>query len=928
MKFKQRLVSISIAAAMSASTTMVAFDAQANSSKNKFLIAWMGDQMLDGNNHSPLDGILGLPAGTLPDADFIGVMDANPKSPTYGEMVNTAEMPAIYGEHALSTADDFVDEALNIALCNGADTTVAVEGFDGSSLSTLTGEPPASTADCVDGAFASHPGTSVGLNSVALGLSLPETGDILGGVPNFNYPGNGLPEVVPAPSSVLNEPHHHSVRPHVAADGSVNAYYGGLISSNIFGCDISDPMNIKPSPGSTTELDAGGIDLHGGSTANVCGLSASGSDSDFSGADDLEYDPESQMYYTTMMGAGGSFAGAYSPPSTSGASLPPLLTTPGGVMVFDPSTDSVITEVSAVPTAPVYGHGTYVNGSPMLGPKRYAPRVQISMGGVDGNGECTPGQIPTGAGVNAFNLCVPGVKPFNQIGKDTGAVDLDAGINEGPDTGLLAHPHGIGLRTDLNGTIADANGNVIGTTNGILMTSDYADPVSLALQSPGQGAAGSNQNFGTTIRLWDLSDVDAGPYQVIQMPDGNRHEFNAVQEEPEGLMAMRVTHGSNGAKGAFVASMNGGMLYYSPDITVAKPEFKGVYDFGACTGASVFTITQDDKHLIMPVSGMQMAGDPVYERDYDGQHDARIAVLDIKGLLNAGSSHNCDMASADKWDNSGVGSNPQFAGDSPLGQSNTQGTAGVVYNNPGDMQSGGDMHPNNGASDCPKLVDEVNLAGVGEDTILGTADDHPDSETTRGGPHFTTHDRNDKYIATANYFVDLREFAIKDVDLLLSALGANHGFDNSNSDSGTNAYPPGGPTTCVASGTLAGGDLAFSGGCPQGGLGVVHQALGIDGSFGNTLPGLGSVGDDTICMMKWNKKKQNLILDVSFNDGATKDGVPDDGSPVGCNDMDFGDLGKQWPAAGTRHPDAGNGTPHGMSFIKKGATSWFTNGET
>ena len=56
-------------------------------------------------------------------------------------------------------------------------------------------------------------------------------------------------------------------------------------------------------------------------------------------------------------------------------------------------------------------------------------------------------------------------------------MDLDAGINEGPDTGLLAHPHGIGLRSDLNGVIADKDGNVTGTTSGILMTSDYADPV-------------------------------------------------------------------------------------------------------------------------------------------------------------------------------------------------------------------------------------------------------------------------------------------------------------------------------------------------------------------------------------------------------------------------------------------------------------------
>lgn len=910
---KRTLLSLGITVAiatgsMSALTAQAGPEDQGNiepNSNGKYLIAWMGDQMLDGNNCSPLDNVLALRGpegsfdstadckGLLPDADFIGVIDADPNSDTYGQVVNTAEMPAVYGQHLLSDTDDFVDEALDLAL-QLASTGVTLPN---------------------------------GLTDAGLGAS--EQGDILGGVPNFGYGAGGtadalgLPATVPAPSSVLNEPHHHSVYPYVAADGSVNAYYGGLISSNIFGCDISDPLNIKPSIGTTLE----NVPVHTDNTDNVCGLSATGRDMMFSGLDDLEYNPADQKYYTTMMGAGGQFAGAYSPASTSGSSLPPVLTTPGGVLVFDPSTASPIYEVSAVPKAPVFGHGSftgsgpkdtgmdaqgfYANAAPgeMLGPKRYAPRKQISMGGINGNGECAAGDLTTAVGVNAFNLCVPGVSPFNQIGGDTGNVDLDAGINEAPDTGLLAHPHGVGLRTDLNGTIADKNGNLIGTTNGILMTSDYADPVSLALQSPGQGAEGSHQNFGTTIRLWDLSNVENGPYQVIQMPDGNRHEFNEVQEEPEGLMAMRVTHSH---KGAFVSSMNGGVLYYSSDITIPKPEFKIVYDFGACTGASVFTITQDDKHMFLPISGMQMAGDPVYERDYAGQHEARIAVLDLKPLLNAGDDYDCNMSPASAWDNTGS--------DSPLGQPETQGPSGIVYNNPGDMLSGGVMHPNNGASDCPKLVDQVVLSGVGEDGVLGTADDHPDSETTRGGPHFTTHDRNDRYVATSNYFVDLREFAIKDVDLLLSALGVNHGFDNSNSASGVNAYPPGGPDTCVASGSLAGGDLNFSGGCPAGGLGIVHQALGVDGGFGNTLPGLGSIGDDTICMMKWNRKKQNLKLDERFNAG-------DPNSPTGCIDMDFGDTGNSWPVAGARNPGAGNATPHGMSFVKVGASSWFTNGE-
>ncbi|RKZ64063.1 MAG: hypothetical protein DRQ44_09545, partial [Gammaproteobacteria bacterium] len=330
------------------------------------------------------------------------------------------------------------------------------------------------------------------------------------------------------------------------------------------------------------------------------------------------------------------------------------------------------------------------------------------------------------------------------------------------------------------------------------------------------------------------------------------------------------------------------------------------YDFGACTGASVFTITQNDKTMFLPVSGMQMDGDPVFERDYEGQHDGRIAVLDLRPLIRAGDDYECDMAPASAWDNTGS--------PSPIGQAETQGPSGLTtYSNPRDLMHGGIVHPNNGSRDCPRLVDQVHLDGAGEDRQLGTADDHPDSVTTRGGPHFTTHDRNDRYVATSNYFVDLREFAIKDVDLLLTALGVNHGFNNTNSDSGTNAYPPGGADACTDV-------LNQVGGCPQGGLGLVHEALGVDGGFGNTLPGLGSVGDDTICMMKWNRKRKNLKLDKRFNSG-------DSTSPTGCNDMDFGDTGKSWPTAGARNPGAGNGTPHGMSFIKVGSNRFFTNGE-
>jgi len=843
---RKKLVNVALAAVLGAGLAGVCGSAQAVlNGPPKYLIVWASDQYMDGRNQSPLDGILGLPPGALPDADFLAVIDANPISPTYGHVVNTAEAPAVYGQHLLSATENFVDNAL------GA-------------------------------------------------LGLPNHGvlddDILGGVPNFNSATNGLPSVVPAPSSVLNEAHHHSVVPTVTPDGKILTFYGGLISANIFGCDITDPMHIHPAPNSTLE----NIPLHASNTDNVCGLTVSGATQDkFSGTDDLEWNPVNGHYYITMMGDGnsrGDFGGAN---GSVNASLPPVLTTPGGIYELDPLSGALVGEYSAVPQHSVPGHGKYANGTDMLGPKRYAPREQIVFGGVDGNGQCT-GQP----------LCLPGVAPFNQIGHDTGAVNLDTGVNQGPDAGLLAHPHGIGLRTDLVGNKGDKDGKKVGkTSGGILVTSDYADPVSLAVTGSGSGPSTSAQDLGTTVRFWDVGHLGDGPYAVAQVPDGPRHEENQIHEEPEGLMAMRVTH-NHGHTGMFAASMCGGAVYYSPDITVVNPKFTLVYDFGACTGASVFTITQDDNYIIMPVSGIQEPGDPIYNRDYVGEHDSRMAVLDIRKLLSAGNSFKCNAAPAAAWNNTGA--------TTPLGQKATVGPSGLVYNNPGDMHSGGVFWPNNASNDCPDLVDQVNLSGAGDDGVVGTADDHPDSVTSRGGPHFVVHDGFDRYIATSLYFVDLRKYAIKDVDNLLSALGLGHAWHKGDAADGDcttfkpNSYPAGGP--CA-------GDV------PPGGLGAAFQLLDDNnllpnktGGWQSVLPGTGSVGDDTVCMMRWNRWTGNLQLDPRFNANDPK-------SPTGCLDMDFGDAGKQWPTNGTRPVNAGNAEPHGMSFYTVGSFRFFSNGE-
>lgn len=278
-----------------------------------------------------------------------------------------------------------------------------------------------------------------------------------------------------------------------------------------------------------------------------------------------------------------------------------------------------------------------------------------------------------------------------------GPVRYVPNINGVTDAGLLAHPHGLGVRPDL----------------GILAISDYADPFSLALSTP----TVLLQDLGTTVRFYDLNNLAAGPNRIIQVPDGPRVEGVRIHEEPEGLMSFSMLNGTKN-KGAFTASMCGGVLYYTPDVTVANPQFKEVYDAGPCTGASVFTITPNDHFMIMPVAGIQSPGDPVFNRDYPGEHSRRVLVLDIRPLLKKGSGP--------------IACGPPTVTNDPI----TGLTTGILGN-----------HHNNGASDCPIEISNINV-----DSALNFS--------THGGPHVLALDATRKLFAWSDYFVDLNNFGL------------------------------------------------------------------------------------------------------------------------------------------------------------------------
>jgi hypothetical protein len=462
-----------------ASVGLVPSALAADGQTDSYLAVWASDKETDDNHLDP---------------DFLAIIDADPRSPTYGKVVNTAALESVPNANLL-------DE---------------------------------------------------------LGLA------------------SGVA------SDALNEAHHMNHDP-ITVYGRQYLFPGGLMSANLFRCDVTDPLHIPTCPLIVTSTQ-----VH-----------------KFAGVDDVVQLPNGHLAVT--------YLGAKD------------LTTPGGLVEIDVE-GNVIQEYDAAQPG---------------GPVRYVPSVK--------------------------------------------------GVT---DTGLLAHPHGLGLRPDL----------------GLVVTSDYADPTSVAANTVPWNP---NQDFGTTVRVWDISHLDAGPQKIIQMPAGPRIEPNPVEKEPEGLMALGLTN-LHLHKGAFTASMLGGTLFYSPDISAPSPTFREVYDVGPGTGASLFIVTPDDRYLVLPVSGVLSPGDPEYNRDYPGEHSRRLIALDIRRLLAAGPHVECDA--------------PRVV----LGPDGY--TVGITGHN-------------SAAPDCPVETGSLNL-------------DSDSNFASHGGPHSLAIDHESRRVAVSNYFLQLTPFGL------------------------------------------------------------------------------------------------------------------------------------------------------------------------
>ncbi|WP_211348961.1 hypothetical protein [Nocardioides litoris] len=194
-----------------------------------------------------------------------------------------------------------------------------------------------------------------------------------------------------------------------------------------------------------------------------------------------------------------------------------------------------------------------------------------------------------------------------------------------------ANPHGVQAREDLK----------------TLVTSDYNEPRNIIL-NPVQ--APSSYLRRPTVRTWDISDPDKPRLKAVSfLPDGPRVGKVPHHEEPRAAMETTVTN-LPGNKGAFASTMQGGAIYYTPDITAAKPQWREVFDlttsnkiadpgsswYGGGSNAGWTQTSLDDKYLYVAVVGRQPSGEDKGSPQY-------ILKLDIQDLVASGTSPTCSI---------------------------------------------------------------------------------------------------------------------------------------------------------------------------------------------------------------------------------------------------------------------------------------------
>jgi hypothetical protein len=262
-----------------------------------------------------------------------------------------------------------------------------------------------------------------------------------------------------------------------------------------------------------------------------------------------------------------------------------------------------------------------------------------------------------------------------------------------------ANPHGIQVREDLK----------------TMVTADYAEPRNIILDPV---KAPNPLLRRPTVRTWDISDLNHPVVKSVTLlpvgPRANPHD--PLHWENRAIMEDTVTN-RPGHRGAFAMSMQGGAIFYTPDITSSRPVWREVFDdtaatkafdgrleSGAASNGGWLQTSPDDKTLYHAIIGRQKGTLGPTDPGTSGG----VLALDVARLVDAGSGFRCTI--------------------STLADADRGGSAG----------------------DCPRVksVAHINPGVAGGGPHWGALDNF-----TVGGDGFYHETDQPRRIATSNYFV-------------------------------------------------------------------------------------------------------------------------------------------------------------------------------
>lgn len=287
-------------------------------------------------------------------------------------------------------------------------------------------------------------------------------------------------------------------------------------------------------------------------------------------------------------------------------------------------------------------YGTYMGGPVAPGPFRYSDgSVHMGNGFAGSPGEVvhfdqkgqvlseSPAATPQG---DDPKLC----DDLPQLGKPT-----------------CANPHGIQAREDLN----------------TMVTSDYVEPRNIILDPVKQPSPYLRR---PTVRTWDISDRNHPKVKSVSyMPEGPRTDpKDPLHRESSAVMENTVTQ-KPGHKGAFAQSMQGGAIFYAPDITVPNPQWREVFDDGtankafnpksdsngAGTNGGWVQTSPDDHFLYHSVIGRPKGNLGPNDPGTPGG----VYALDISKLVDGGENPQCNLSTK-----AGGSDCPTLAGAAPI----------------------------------------------------------------------------------------------------------------------------------------------------------------------------------------------------------------------------------------------------------------------